>query len=114
MREPELFDVLNQINELNANIHSHIRVTDAERVKLNTVLDNVSQSIIALDNTGRIVFANKSALALFNGTHRDIGEDLSRLIKMQEINEDIAKHLSEDHAFACAYGGIDLSVLSAR
>ncbi len=114
MSEPELFDVLNQINELNANIHSHIRVADAERVKLNTVLDNVSQSIIALDTAGRIVFANKSALALFNGTHRDIGGDLSRLIKSQEIYDGIEKHLGEDHAFACAYDGIDLSVVISK
>ena len=62
MSEPEFFAVLDQINELNANIHSHIRVAGAERLKLNTVLDNVSQSIIALDHFKRISFANKSAL----------------------------------------------------
>ncbi|MGN1095636.1 MAG: hypothetical protein ACI4QR_04540, partial [Eubacteriales bacterium] len=38
MSEPELFAVLDEINELNANIHSHIRVAEAERSKLNTVL----------------------------------------------------------------------------
>ena len=58
MSEPELFSVLNQINELNSNIHNHIRIADAERIKLNTVLDNVSQSIIALDKSKHIVFAN--------------------------------------------------------
>ncbi len=111
MSEPELFGVLNQINELNANIHSHIRVADGERVKLNTVLDNVSQSIVALDSTKRIVFANKSAFSLFNGTHRDIGRDLIFLIENLEIYENISSHLGEDHAFTCSYNGMELSVV---
>ena len=72
MSEPELFSVLNQINELNSNIHNHIRIADAERIKLNTVLDNVSQSIIALDKSQHIVFANKRALHMFNGSNSDI------------------------------------------
>ncbi len=114
MSEPELFAVLNQINELNANIHSHIRVADGERVKLNTVLDNVSQSIIALDSTKRIVFANKSAFSLFNGTHRDIGRDLIFLIKNLEIYENISSHLGEDHTFSCSYSGMELSVVISK
>ena len=73
MSEPELFAALDEINELNANIDSHIRIADGERIKLNTVLDNVSQSIITLDGRKKIVFANKSALAMFNGTQKDIG-----------------------------------------
>ena len=114
MSEPELFGVLNQINELNANIHSHIRVADGERVKLNTVLDNVSQSIIAIDSTKRIVFANKSAFRMFNGTYRDIGRDLIFLIENLEIYENITSHLNEDHAFTCAYNDMTLSVVISK
>ena len=114
MSEPELFAVLNEINELNANIHSHIRVADGERVKLNTVLDNVSQSIIALDPAKRIVFANKSAFSLFNGTHRDIGRDLIFLIENLEIYENISSHLGEDHVFTCSYNGMELSVVISK
>ena len=111
MSEPELFGVLNQINELNANIHNHIRVADGERVKLNSVLDNVSQSIIALDSMRKIVFANKSAFSMFNGTYRDIGRDLIFLIENLEIYEDITSHLHENHAFTCAYNEMTLSVV---
>lgn len=114
MSEPELFAVLNQINELNANIHSHIRIADGERVKLNTVLDNVSQSIVALDSAKRIVFANKSAFSLFNGTHHDIGRDLIFLIENLEIYENISSHLCEDHAFTCSYNGMELSVVISK
>ena len=111
MSEPELFGVLNQINELNANIHNHIRVADGERVKLNSVLDNVSQSIIALDSMRKIVFANKSAFSMFNGTYRDIGRDLIFLIENLEIYEDITSHLHENHTFTCAYNEMTLSVV---
>ncbi len=114
MSEPELFAVLNQINELNANIHSHIRIADGERVKLNAVLDNVSQSIIALDSAKKIVFANKSAFSLFNGTHHDIGRDLIFLIDKLEIYENISIHLGEDHAFTCSYNGMELSVVISK
>ena len=114
MSEPELFAVLNQINELNANIHSHIRIADGERVKLNTVLDNVSQSIIALDRSKRIVFANKSAFTMFNGTHHDIGRDLVFLIENLPIYEKITEHLGEDYYSACTYNEMQLSVVISK
>jgi len=111
MSEPELFGVLNQINELNANIHSHIRAADGERVKLNAVLDNVSQSIIALDKFKRIVFANKRAFEMFNGTHHDIGRDLVYLIEKLPVYEQITAHIGENFAFNCAYDDKHLSVV---
>ena len=114
MSEPELYGVLNQINELNANIHSHIRVADGERVKLNAVLDNVSQSIIALDRSKRIVFANKRAFEMFNGTHHDIGRDLVFLIEKLPVYEQITEHLGEDFAFNCAYDDKYLSVVITK
>lgn len=114
MSEPELFGVLNQINELNANIHSHIRVADGERVKLNAVLDNVSQSIIALDRSKRVVFANKRAFEMFNGTHHDIGRDLVFLIEKLPVYEQITEHIGENFAFNCAYDDKYLSVVITK
>ncbi len=111
MSEPELFGVLNQINELNANIHSHIRIADGERVKLNAVLDNVSQSIIPLDRSKHIVFANKRAFEMFNGTHHDIGRDLVFLIEKLPVYEQITKHLGKNFAFNCTYDDKYLSVV---
>ena len=114
MSEPELFGVLNQINELNANIHSHIRVADGERVKLNAVLDNVSQSIIALDRSKHIVFANKRAFEMFNGTHHDIGRDLVFLIEKLPVYEQITAYIGENFAFNCAYDDKYLSVVITK
>ena len=114
MSEPELFGVLSQINELNANIHSHIRVADGERVKLNAVLDNVSQSIIALDSSKRIVFANKRAFEMFNGTHHDIGRDLVFMIERLPVYEEITERIGENYAFNCVYDGKHLSVVITK
>ena len=111
MSEPELYAVLNQINDLNANIHSHMRATDGERVKLNTVLSSVSQSIIALDKSRRIVFANKSAMSLFHGWHKDVGRDLVYLIKNIELCDGISRHLDENYSFVCSYEDKALSVV---
>ena len=111
MSEPELFGVLNQINDLNANIHSHIRIADGERVKLNVVLDNVSQSIIALDKSKRIVFANKRAVEMFNGKHQYIGKDLVFLIEKLPIYEQITAHIGENFAFNCIFDNKHLSVV---
>ena len=114
MSEPELFGVLGQINELNANIHSHIRVADGERVKLNAVLDNVSQCIVALNSSKRIVFANKRAFEMFNGTHHDIGRDLAFLIEKLPVYEQIIEHIGENFAFNCAYDDKYLSVVITK
>ena len=114
MSEPELYTVLGQINELNANIHSHIRVADGERVKLNTVLDNVSQGIIAFDKDKRIVFANKSALTLFHGTDRAITRELAFLVEDLSLCENILSHLEEDYGFQANYDAKILSVVISK
>ena len=114
MSEPELFGVLNQINELNANIHSHIRIADGERVKLNAVLDNVSQSIIAIDRYKHIVFANKRAFEMFRGSHHDVGRNLLFLIEKLPVYEQITAHIGEDFAFNCAYDDKYLSVVITK
>ena len=114
MSEPELFAVLNQINELNANIHNHIRIAEGERGKLDTVLGNVSQSIIALDKDKKIVFANKSALETFNGTLQDVGRDLMFLIDDLSFYEKITERLGENYTFSCEYDGRQLSVALSK
>ena len=66
--EPELYSVLNEINELNANTHTHIQRVQEEHNKLNTVLENVSQGIVAIDEQKKIIFVNKSISTIFDST----------------------------------------------
>ncbi|MGN1095701.1 MAG: ATP-binding protein, partial [Eubacteriales bacterium] len=76
-----------------------------------TVLDNVSQSIIALDERKKIVFANKSALIMFNGIQKDIGRELVFLIEDHDIYEKISENISDDYDFCCNFEGKELSVV---
>lgn len=108
--EPELYFVLNEINSLNENIHEHIRIADRESAKLNTVLDNVSQSIIALDCNSRVAFANKSALKLFEGKPYDVGRDLVYLIEDLELKNKIEENQNKDIMFEYEYNSLELSV----
>lgn len=110
MSEPELYSVLTEINGLNVNICSHTRLAERERSKLNTVLDGVSQGIIAIDEDKHIVFANKSACELFHGSHYDIGRDLLFLIDDLEIYKSICDNLTRDRVFLCSYGERELSI----
>ena len=109
--EIELYSVLNQINELNANTHNHIQSIDEERQKLNTVLENVSQGIVAIDENKKIIFVNKSISTIFESTDNLTGKDFIYLIDDLPLCEKIARHLGENYASEYTYNGKELSVV---
>ncbi len=109
--EPELYSVLNEINELNANTHTHIQRVQEEHNKLNTVLENVSQGIIAIDENKKIIFANKSLSTIFDSTENVTGKDFIYLIDDLPLCEKIARHLGENYASEYTYKGKELSVV---
>ena len=109
--EIELYSVLNQINELNANTHNHIQSIDEERQKLNTVLENVSQGIVAIDENKKIIFVNKSISTIFESTENLTGKDFIYLIDDLPLCEKIARHLGENYASEYTYNGKELSVV---
>ena len=109
--EIELYSVLNQINELNANTHNHIQSIDEERQKLNTVLENVSQGIVAIDENKKIIFVNKSISTIFESIENLTGKDFIYLIDDLPLCEKIARHLGENYASEYNYNGKELSVV---
>lgn len=109
--EPELYSVLNQINELNASAHSHMRQVEEEHRKLNTVLENVSQGIVAIDKNKKIIFVNKSLSAVFDSAESVTGKDFIYLIDDLPLCEKIACHLGENYASEYTYKGKELSVV---
>ncbi len=109
--EPELYSVLNQINELNANTHTHIQRVQEEHNKLNTVLENVSQGIVAIDENKKIIFANKSLSTIFDSTENVTGKDFIYLIDDLSLCEKIARHLGENYVSEYTYKGKELSVV---
>lgn len=109
--EPELYSVLNEINELNANTHTHIQRVQEEHNKLNTVLENVSQGIVAIDENKKIIFANKSLSTIFDSNENVTGKDFIYLIDDLPLCEKIARHLGENYTSEYTYKGKELSVV---
>ncbi len=109
--EPELYSIFNEINELNANTHTHIQRVQEEHNKLNTVLENVSQGIVAIDEQKKIIFVNKSISTIFDSTENVTGKDFIYLIDDLPLCEKIARHLGENYASEYTYKGKELSVI---
>ena len=109
--EPELYCVLNQINEFNANTAIHIQRVQEEHNKLNTVLENVSQGIVAIDEQKKIIFVNKSISTIFDSTENVTGKDFIYLIDDLPLCEKIARHLGENYVSEYTYKGKELSVV---
>ena len=107
--EPELCSVLEEINELNESTHDYILETERQGKKLNTVLENISQGIVALNDRGEIAFVNKSALSLFNTEGTVVGCELYSLMGGTELYAQITS-LSQGGSFECKHGEKHLHV----
>ena len=109
--EPELYSVLNEINELNSSIHKHIRKETEERNKLDIVLENVYQGILAVGRDKKIIFANNSVMQMFGCAEEPAGNDVVFLIDDLALCDLVSEHLGEDFSGEYSYKGKDLSVV---
>ena len=115
MREPEFYSVFNEINELNESTHEHIRREESEHIKLNTVLDNVSQGIVALNKKREIEFVNDSALSIFGVKGLAAGRTLSYLIEDTRFCEKLTEGIEKgDFRFEYDYKEKTLAVTGKR
>ena len=89
MNDSEFFAVYDEINTLNSKTVEHIHKEENDREKLNAVLDNVSQGIIALSKENKIVFVNGSALSLFNGDKNVVAKEIVYLINDTKLLDKI-------------------------
>ena len=112
--EPELYSVVGEINELSQSMHKNITALRREHDKLNTVLENIRQGIIAVDRQKKIVFANGSACHLFGAQDPCIGKDLVYLIDDLALCEKIARHLETDDVWEYTYADKTLLVAVRR
>lgn len=109
--EPELYSVLCEINELNESTHNHILETERQGRKLNRVLENISQGIIAVNDKKEIAFINKSAQELFGKNRALVGEELFTLIDDAELYTKIQEHIFENFDLEHKYNGKYLSIV---
>lgn len=109
--ETELYSVLNEINELNENTHKRICEISEEHNRLNTVIENVSQGIVAIDANKKIIFANKSVYTIFDSNEELTGKDFIYLIDDLPLCKKIARHLGENYSSEYTYNEKQLSVV---
>lgn len=112
-KEPELYMVLSKINELSGSIEQNVKTTKQEHRKLNIVLDNVAQGIIAVDGNDKIVFANESACELF-GQQSVTDKDLVYLVDDVKLLDSIRQGLGEEKAFEYLYHDKYIAVVTKK
>lgn len=108
---PELFAVMGEINALSDSLHRHIRDVSDEKNKLNTVLENVSQGIVAIDSDSKIVFANESATDIFNCSSKLENKNIVYLIDDEVLCAKMVEASGKNVRFDYGYKGRDLSVV---
>lgn len=96
MNEPEFYALFDEINELNEKTEKHIKQVENEHIKLNAVLENVMQGILALNASGEIVFVNGAAQRMFGGGADLEGRKLIYLIDDKKLTDKI-----EEAAHSC-------------
>ncbi|MDY3846226.1 MAG: ATP-binding protein [Eubacteriales bacterium] len=107
-KEPELYSVLNQINELNASTLHYIEQVNDEHKKLTSVLENISQGILAVDENKKVIFANHSLLKIFGYEENPLGKDFIYIIDDLPFCEKISEHLGENYSVECTYNNKEL------
>ena len=80
----DINDILYDINELAIDLNNNIIGYQTEREKLNYVLENIAQGIMAINKNKDIFFINQFALELLNSTDSDI-KSLNEIIKDKSV-----------------------------
>ena len=80
----DINDILYDINELAIDLNNNIIGYQTEREKLNYVLENIAQGIVAINKNKDIFFINQFALELLNSIDSDI-KSLNEIIKDKSV-----------------------------
>ena len=80
----DINDILYDINELAIDLNNNITGYQIEREKLNYVLENIAQGIVAINKNKDIFFINQFAMELFNISDNNI-KNLNEIIKDKSV-----------------------------
>ena len=86
----DINDILYDINELAIDLNNNITGYQTEREKLNYVLENIAQGIVAINKNKDIFFINQFAVELLN-MHDNEVKNLNEIIKDKSIVDKIDK-----------------------
>ena len=101
-RNPEMYAIYNEINEIADGFLCAMRASDAERKKLNFVLNNVSQCILAVDENNVVKIMNAPAKKLFSRDDSFVGRDLYFAVSDAKLLSKLATALKDGpYSFEC-------------
>lgn len=84
----DINDILYDINELAIDLNNNITGYQTEREKLNYVLENIAQGIVAINKNKDIFFINQFAVELLNMQDNEV-KNLNEIIKDKSIVDKI-------------------------
>ena len=92
---PEISPFINKINKQNKTIKDNYRQISRERDTIETILKNMKESLIIVDENKNLLSVNKSARKLFNSKRELLGENILNLIK-EKLNKKDEKIVEEN------------------
>lgn len=82
---PELSPFINRIKKQKITIDENYREIARERDTINTILKNMRESLVIVDEDKNLLAVNDSARKIFNSKREIIGENIINLIRDEEI-----------------------------
>ena len=82
---PEISPFINKINRQNKTIKDNYREISRERDTIETILKNMKESLIIIDENKNLLSVNNSARELFNSKRDLIGENILNLIRDEDL-----------------------------
>ena len=82
---PEISPFINKINKQNKTIKDNYKEIRRERDTIDTILKNMKESLIIIDENKNLLSVNNSAKELFNSKREFIGENILNLIRDDEL-----------------------------
>ena len=82
---PEISPFINKINKQNKTIKDNYREISRERDTIETILKNMKESLIIIDENKNLLSVNNSAKELFNSKRKLIGENILNLIRDDDL-----------------------------
>ena len=82
---PEISPFINKINKQNKTIQDNYRELSRERDTIETILKNMKESLIIVDENKNLLSVNNSARKLFNSKRELIGENILNLIRDDDL-----------------------------
>ena len=82
---PEISPFINKIKKQNKTINDNYRELSRERDTIETILKNMKESLIIIDENKNLLSVNKSARKLFNSKRELIGENILNLIRDDDL-----------------------------